>query len=244
MRLAKRARMVGIIAAGFRPYFEDGGVPADRIMRLRNWTRRVAPSVPRAEMRRRFGWAEDEFICVHGGNMGHKQGLDNLLDTADLLRDTGIRIALVGDGNDRERLERIARERDLRAVQFVPLQGPGDWEATMDASDVLLVNQRPSVADMSLPSKLTSYFASGKPVIAAVSSDSETAAEIASADAGIIVPPVDAPALRDAILQLKRDPLRAETLGARGQGYADTTLSRAQALSGYDDFIARLLEPV
>ena len=127
------------------------------------------------------------------------------------------------------------------AVEFIPLQGPGNWEATMDASDVLLVNQRSSVADMSLPSKLTSYFASGKPVVAAVSPDSETAAELLAADAGIVVPPADAPALREAILELKNDPSRADALGARGRVYAETTLSQAHALAEYDEFISRIL---
>ena len=57
--------------------------------------------------------------------MGHKQGLDTLLDTADLLRDARVRISLVGDGNDRTRLEQQARDRGLSNVQFVELQGPG-----------------------------------------------------------------------------------------------------------------------
>jgi hypothetical protein len=59
-------------------------------------------------------------------------------------------------------------------VQFLPMQGPGRWEELMQASDVLLVNQRASVADMSLPSKLTSYFPAARPVVAAVAPDSET----------------------------------------------------------------------
>ena len=104
---------MGVIAEGFRRYFEEGGVAPDRIDRLRNWTRRTDPSASRSDMRRRFGWADDDFVCVHGGNMGQKQGLDNLLETAALLPRDGIRIALVGDGNDRARLERIARDRGL-----------------------------------------------------------------------------------------------------------------------------------
>ena len=79
----------------------------------------------------------------------------------------------------------------------------------MQASDVLLVNQRASVTNMSLPSKLTSYFASGRPVIAAASADSETASEIEASGAGIVVPPADPAALRGAILALKNDPTLA-----------------------------------
>lgn len=238
--LAKRAAAVAIIAESFRHYLEEGGVQPAKICRLRNWTHRDEPTETAPETRRRLGWAPTDFVCTHGGNMGHKQGLDNLLDTADLLGGDGVRIALVGDGNDRTRLERQARQRDLGNVDFIALQGPGKWEATMQASDVLLVNQRASVTDMSLPSKLTSYFASGRPVIAAVSADSETAWEIEASGAGLVVPPADPAALREAILTLKNDRTRSQALGTKGKEYAESTLSRDNALAEYEEFIYRL----
>jgi colanic acid biosynthesis glycosyl transferase WcaI len=240
-RLAKGAARVGVIAEGFRRYFVEGGVAPERVDRLRNWTRRAEPSASRSEMRQRFGWGDDDFVCVHGGNMGQKQGLDNLLETAALLPRDGIRIAFVGDGNDRPRLEQIARERDLLNVNFVEMQGPGNWEATMEAADVLLVNQRASVMDMSLPSKLTSYFASGKPVLAAVSADSETAYEIQSAGAGVVVAPSDPEEFRDALLSLRDDRAGTEALGAGGRAYAEQKLARQAALAEYDTFIERIL---
>ena len=240
VRLARRAAAVGIIAEGFRRYLEEGGVSPQRIWRLRNWTRRVAPIESASEMRRRFGWAEDEFVCVHGGNLGHKQGLDTLLGTADLLRGTGVRISLVGDGNDRARLERRARELRLSNVDFIELQGPGNWEATMQASDVLLVNQRASVKDMSLPSKLTSYFAAGRPIVAAASTDSETAYEIECAGAGIVVPPADPAAFRDAILALKTDRALFDRLAVSGSEYASSTLSEDKALDEYESFVSAI----
>jgi glycosyltransferase involved in cell wall biosynthesis len=241
LRLARRASAVGIVADGFRRYLEAGGVPSERIWRLRNWTRRVEPVESAPETRRRFGWHEDEFVCVHGGNMGHKQGLDTLLDTADLLRDARVRVSLVGDGNDRTRLEQQARERGLSNVQFIELQGPGNWEATMQAADVLLVNQRASVTDMSLPSKLTSYFAAGRPVVAAASPDSETANEVESAGAGLVVPPSDPAAFRDAILALKDDQALFDRLAARGAEYARSTLSREAALAEYEAFLSAIV---
>jgi colanic acid biosynthesis glycosyl transferase WcaI len=238
--LAKRAAAVAIIAESFRHYLEEGGVPPETICRLRNWTRRVEPTETVPETRRRLGWGPNDFVCTHGGNMGQKQGLDNLLDAADLLGGDGVRIALVGDGNDRARLERQARERALANVDFIALQGPGKWEAAMQASDVLLVNQRASVTDMSLPSKLTSYFASGRPVVAAVSADSETASEIKAAGAGLVVPPAEPAALREAILALKDDRTRNQKLGTSGKEYAESTLSRDNALAEYEEFISRL----
>jgi glycosyltransferase involved in cell wall biosynthesis len=241
LALARRAAAVGIIAEGFRGYLEDGGVPADQIHRLRNWTRRVDPSETVLETKQRLGWRPDEFICLHGGNLGRKQGLDNLLDAALHLRGGGVRIVLAGDGNDRARLENRARELDLDNVQFIELQGPGRWEAVMAASDVLLVNQRPSVTDMSLPSKLTSYFAAGRPIVAAASNDSETAREIAAADAGSTVAPDDPVALADAILALKESASAAE-LGARGRRYAERVLSPEVVLAEYDRFLEVVMQ--
>jgi colanic acid biosynthesis glycosyl transferase WcaI len=240
LALARHAAAVGVIAEGFRSYLEEGGVAAGQIHRLRNWTRRADPSETLSETKQRLGWRADEFICLHGGNLGRKQGLDNLLDAALHLRDRGIRIVFSGDGNDRERLEDRARELRLDNVQFIELQGPGRWEAVMAASDVLLVNQRSSVTDMSLPSKLTSYFAAGRPIVAAASADSETAREIAAAEAGSVVPPDDPVALSTAILALQQEGA-AEELGARGRRYAENTLFPEIVLAEYDRFLDVLL---
>ena len=240
LTLAARADGVAVIGEGFRRYLEEGGVAPERIRRLRNWTRRTEPTETAAETRKRFGWGGEDFVCVHGGNMGQKQALDNLLETAALLTGDGVRISFVGDGNDRERLQRRARELNLRNVDFVPLQGPGRWEETMQAADVLLVNQRASVADMSLPSKLTSYFAAGRPVIAAASRDSETASEIETARAGLVVPPADPGAFRDAILALRDDAARAAAFGASARSYAQSTLSPPTILAEYEEFVYAL----
>jgi colanic acid biosynthesis glycosyl transferase WcaI len=240
--LARRAGRVGVVAEGFRGYLEAGGVAPEKIERLRNWTRRVEPVETAGETRRRLGWRPEDFIALHGGNMGHKQGLDNLLDAAALLRDPGVRIVLAGDGNDRNRLERRAHELALTNLDFIELQPPGRWEEAMQAADLLLVNQRASVTDMSLPSKLTSYFAAARPVVAAASEASETAHEITSAGAGPIVSPADPAAFCRAILSLKTDRAFAQELGASGRRYAETELSAGKILGDYESFLYALVE--
>jgi colanic acid biosynthesis glycosyl transferase WcaI len=242
LALAARADAVAVIAEGFRRYLEDGGIPPDKIQRLRNWTRRVEPTESAAETRRRLGWTSGEFVCLHGGNMGQKQGLDNLLDTAVLLRDTRVRIVLAGDGNDRPRLQRRAEDLGLRNLDFIELQLPGRWEEAMQASDLLLVNQRATVTDMSLPSKLTSYFAAGRPVVVAASADSETALEMESAGAGILVPPDDPRAFRDAILSLKANRARAAELARSGTNYAENVLAASSILAEYESFVCNLVD--
>ena len=112
-RLARRAKAVGIIAENFSHYLETGGVPGDRIQRLRTWTRRVEPSETREETRRRFGWTPEEFVCLHGATWVRNRDSTTCSRRQLCFADTGVRIALVGDGNDRPRLEREAAAREL-----------------------------------------------------------------------------------------------------------------------------------
>jgi putative colanic acid biosynthesis glycosyltransferase WcaI len=237
LAIARRAAGVAIIAEGFRSYFEAGGVAPEKVVRLRNWTRRVEPQETRELTRARLGWPPGELVCLHGGNMGQKQGLGNLLDAAALLDGETIRIVLAGDGNDRTRLQAEARRRGLVGVEFLPMQGPGRWEELMQASDVLLVNQRASVADMSLPSKLTSYFPAGRPIVAAVLPDSETAREMQVAQAGYVVSPEDPVALRDVLLSLRRNPSGATAFGQCARRYAETYLSAEASLQRHEEFV-------
>ena len=59
----------------------------------------------------------------------------------------------------------------------------------LGAADVLLLSQRASVRGMSLASRLTAYFAAGRPVVAAASPGSEVAAEVRRSEAGVLVRP-------------------------------------------------------
>ncbi|HEX8207818.1 MAG TPA: glycosyltransferase family 4 protein [Solirubrobacteraceae bacterium] len=237
--LARGAKRIAVYADGMRRYFEDGGVPADKIDRVRPWTLNWNPTVDREEMRRRLGW-NGEFICVHAGNMGHKQGLDNVLDAAAKAKDPDVRFVLAGDGNERARLQARAREMGLRNLLFIEPMPWGEYESMLMAADVLVVNQRPTVGEMSFPSKLTSYFPAGRPVVAAVAGDADTAAEVRRSEAGVVVDPSRPEDLAATIEDIKGSPDRGEALGAAGRHYAESVLSREAILREYDQFIARL----
>ncbi|MBI2767156.1 MAG: glycosyltransferase family 4 protein [Chloroflexi bacterium] len=236
LAIARRAAAIGIITPGFREYLEAGGVRPGRIHRVRNWFSGHAPAAGREETRGRLGWGEDEAICLHAGNMGHKQGLSNLVVAGALLAGTKVRIVLAGDGNDRARLEQEAAFTGS-SVTFLGPQEPGAYEAMLAAADVLLVNQLPAVSDMALPSKLTSYFAAGRPVVAAAAAGSEAAKEVRLASAGVVVEPGQPAALAAALQQLLSERARADTLGEAGKAYAARTLTREAALDEYEAMI-------
>jgi glycosyltransferase involved in cell wall biosynthesis len=238
--IVRKAHAVATISDGFSAYLQSAGVPAERIHRVRNWMRFAAPTETRETTRARLGWAATDFVCLHAGNMGHKQGLDNLLKAAQLIRNPQVKIVLAGDGNDRNRLIGLVETLKLQNVSFVGLQPSGQFESMLQAADVLLLNQRNSVGEMNLPSKLVSYFAAGRPVVGAVAARSNASREIEAAGGGILVPPSDGPALAGAIQALMNSPKRAADLGWRGSTYAQQYLNRETCMIGYDEFLGRL----
>jgi colanic acid biosynthesis glycosyl transferase WcaI len=240
---ARRATAVGIIAEGFRPYLASLGVDAKRVHRLRNWTHVEAPSMDRSLVRKQLGLPKDAAVCIHAGNMGYKQSLENVIECARLAaeRDGRLLFVLMGDGNRRSYLEGLAGQYKLPNVRFLPLQSKALFPNALAAADLLLVNQRGTVGDMSLPGKLTAYFVSGQPVIAAVAHDSETAREVAASGAGSVVEPDDPEALLGAIDDLLGDPAKCDRLRAAGKRWAQEKLAAAAALTDYEAFIQALL---
>ena len=127
-------------------------------------------------------------------------------------------------------------------MKFVDPLPSSDFARALAAADILLVNERPGFVEMAVPSKLTSYFSSGTPVVAATDWRSTTAAEVAAAQAGEIVPPGDPEALLAKILELRSDPARARGLGANGPGFVERVLRRDTALTAYEEWVHQLVE--
>ena len=116
-----------------------------------------------------------------------------------------MRFVLLGHGSERERLQG-ARRRHLARCSFSSPLNDADFAAALASADSLLVNELPGVSEMAVPSKLTSYFSAGRPVVAATDVTGITAEEIRAADAGVVVPAGDPEALLDAAIALAADP--------------------------------------
>jgi colanic acid biosynthesis glycosyl transferase WcaI len=244
-RIARGATALGIIAEGFRSYLESLGVAPEQIHRVRNWLHVEKPTVDRSTVRRHLDLPVNAVICLHAGNMGYKQGLANVIECARLAADAEPRLlfVLMGDGNQRQGLVRLSQRYRLRNLRFLPIQPAKLFTSVLAAADMLLVNQRESVTNMSLPGKLTSYFASGRPVVAAVSPQSETARELVDTGAGVLVAPDEPGLLLEAIRKLAADTACQERLGAAGKRYVSSALSADHSLAGLETLIGATAVP-
>ncbi len=236
-----KARTVAIASDSFRPYLESIGVDERRIVDLPNWSHLGAPSAYRAATRKRLGWPADYTVVLHAGNMGLKQGLDQVVAAArraDVLA-TPVMFVLMGEGSQRTALE--AQAQGIERLRFLPFQAEDEVPNILDAADVFLVSERATVIDMSLPSKLTSYFAAGRPIVAAVPASGSTAREILQAGAGVIVPIGNADELNRVVATLREDSELTDTLGAAGRLYAESALDIGSARARIDLLLEQTL---
>ncbi len=144
---------------------QEKGVAAEKVIFFPNWSevarfRDVAPADV-AALRAQLGLAEAHKIVLYSGNIGEKQGLENVIDAAAALSDKPWQFVIVGQGGGKARLEKMARERGLQNIQFFPLQSYDALPALLKMADCHLVVQKRGAADAVLPSKLTNILAVG-----------------------------------------------------------------------------------
>lgn len=241
-RVLRAASGVAVIHDRFVTVLNTAGVDSRALTVIRNWTHLGVTAAPSSQdlidVRRKYGWGADELIAVHAGNMGVKQGLENVVAAARLaaaeLPSQTIRFVLLGDGNQRPRLQE--QGVGVGSLEFIKPLPDSEFRALLHAADVLLVNEKPGVGDMAVPSKLTTYFTTGKPVVAATDQSSGAAAEIRSAAAGVIVAPADPRALLDATLAIGRNRPAAAKFGEAGKRFAQHVLDSSTAIRRYDEW--------
>lgn len=232
-------RVVAIHDDFARYMVSDLGVDESRVDVVRNWSHLdQRKDVDRRVSRAEFGWQDDQTVVVHAGNMGVKQGLENVVNAARLAekRGSAVRFVLLGEGSQKLRLQTLGE--GLKNLDFLPPVDDQLFQAALQSADVLLVNESAGVVGMSVPSKLTSYFTSGRPVIAAVDSSGTAAHEVRAAGAGFVIDPGNPLALVEQAERAAAQPEMLHELGENGRSYVARTLSSRTAVDRFEALLS------
>lgn len=162
------------------------------------------------------------FNLVFAGNLGTAQALSSVLDAAAMLADLPeVRFVLVGSGQCSDWLAEQVRKRGLDQVLLPGRFAPEAMPAILAQASALLVTLTadPAMA-LTVPSKVQSYLAARRPIVAAL--DGEAARVIAEAGAGLVCAPADAQALALTVRKLlaMSEGARAQMGGAGGRYHA------------------------
>lgn len=159
----------------------------------------------------------DKFIICYAGTFGMAQGLDVILDTAELMSDErDIHFLLIGDGAERGKIVRRAGELKLPNLTIIPLQLKGGITRYIARSNIGLVTlKNHPLFQTVVPSKIFEYAALKKPVILATGKG-EGANIVEKHDCGLVIDPEDSTKLKEAILKLYSDSSLRKRLGGNG----------------------------
>lgn len=223
------------------------GKSNEKVRVIPNWvdTDFIRPSERMNRFREEHGLG-NAFVVSFAGVLGYSQDLDVVLEAARLIgagpQTSEILFLIVGDGVEKPRLERKAREMGLSNVRFLPMQPRDRYPEVLHASDVCLATLHAEVKTPVVPSKILSIMAAGRPVVAALNLDGDAPRLIAEARCGLCVPPEDPKALAEAILRLYHDPRLREELGGNGRRYAEKHLSLAACVERYEALLREVMQ--
>lgn len=183
-------------------------------------------------------WAPG-FTVLFAGNLGRAQGLGAVLDAADRLRDmTGLQWVLMGDGAMRAWLLEEVGRRGLQDRVILPgRRPPEEMPFHFAAADLLLISLADDpVLARTVPSKLSSYLAAGRPVVGAVAG--EPASIIQASGAGEAVAPEDGAALAEAVVRLRMLPEEArQAMGRAGRAYYEAHFTKAACVNQLESIL-------
>ena len=219
----RHAARVSGITQGMLKAFRGKGVPQEKLVYFPNAIGLKTNEAPpqRGAFRKRHGFAEDEFLAVYAGNLGVKQGLEVLLETAALLREQRIRFLICGDGAQREVLAARAAEMKLPNFSMLPLQADGDYRALLVDADVCFITQQAGAGNSFFPSKLLGLLAESKPVVTVAAPECELALSLREGNFGVNVPPGEPRELATLLEALAKDRQRLAEYGAAGRRYVE-----------------------
>ncbi len=179
-----------------------------------------------------------EFLAIFAGSLTMSAGIMMYVQVAERLKDTnGITILLVGDGSDRQQLEKEIASKKMNNIRVIHPLLPEDVPEVQAAADVLLLSLSGDSAQNAAPSKQVSYMFSGRPIVASISSEGTPARIIVDADAGFVLPPDDPQAVADLLIKLADDPSSLSKLGENARRYAVDNFSKRIVLPRLADLI-------
>ena len=162
---------------------------------------------------------------MFAGNIGAAQSLDTVLKAAEILKDIpDLRWHIVGDGSELEHLKAVAAEKHLDQVIFYgrrPAEEMPDFYAKADAMLVTLTADK--FISLTLPGKVQTYMAAGKPIIGAANGEIPNA--IQAANCGFCAEAEDADGLAEAVQKFLNLPNK-EALGLNAQKYYEHNFTK------------------
>jgi len=242
MLVFRQAKKITVISPGFKRNLVKKGIDGNKIEIFYNSAYEGSYELPKFDpaLAKKLK-LEGFFNVLYAGNLGPAQGIENIIEAADLLRDNkSIQFILAGAGTETARLKAIVKKKKIKSVRFFGWQKMDFMPTLYSLCQAIMVHLTDdALFKITIPGKTQSCLLSGRPVIASIAGDGREL--ILKAKAGIAAEPMNPVSLSRAINKIyKLNKKSAERMGKNGRDFYYANLSPEVQIPRYEKMFLRI----
>ncbi|KKB09794.1 glycosyltransferase family 4 protein [Devosia chinhatensis] len=220
IKLLKSSDRVIVIADAFKSLLNGWGMDTRSMVVIENW----APLEDIPMLRPDNDWAMKNLRpgrkrIIYSGTLARKHNPDMLLHLA---RNLDVDVHLFSQGSNADYVQSVAAKEGLDNMIVRPWVAVHDLPSMLASADILYAVIEKDAGHFSVPSKVLSYLAAGRAILASIPQDNLASMNIQRAEAGMVSAPDDLNGLLSNARQMLEDDSLRQRFGANGRAYAET----------------------
>lgn len=180
---------------------------------------------------------QGKFIFQFAGNLGHAQGLNNILDAISLIKNEDLHFLFIGSGAMESEIKLAAKNSLLKNISLIGFQDRSNQNDFLNACDVALITLSDGMLGLGVPSKAYNIMAAGKPILIIADNASEISMCVKEYNLGWIVEPNNPKLLSDTFEMIYKDFSSGKVNIENSRIVAEKYFAKDIILSQYDHFI-------
>jgi putative colanic acid biosynthesis glycosyltransferase WcaI len=238
----RRAQGVVAISPAFMDLYSRWGVQGENVRVIPNWAPldEIFPARRDNEWAARHGLPGCSVRLLYSGTLGRKHNPLLLLELLRSLHARGVdaHLTVVSEGEGAEVLQGSVSDEEKELVTFLPFQRAEDLSEVLSSADFLISLLEPLASSFSVPSKVLSYLAVGRPVVGLMPGDNPASEDLRTAG-GFVGPPsqTGATAAGEWIAQVVATPGLAGRLCAASRALAEDRFDVHRVTTAFEEVI-------
>jgi len=168
-----------------------------------------------------------KFIVMYSGNLGYKEDLEIILDTARCFtKSENVKFVILGGGARKNELINKVNSENISNILFLPYQEKKDLKYSLSAADLHIIATKKELSSIIVPSKIYGIMASGRPFLSWMKKDSEIGEIVTNYKCGINLDPVSLELIIEKIKWCQKNPDVLDAMGNNGRVAAEECFDR------------------
>ncbi len=238
-----QATHISVLSAGFKKIIHEKGVHEKKISVIPVWVddQKIKP-LPKGNWFRQKYNLENKFVLMYTGNMGVTSSLEDVVKAAFLMKENDqIYFVMIGEGIKKNYILDFIEKNKLKNILLLPYQPREKYNEVLAAADIGMVTLNNYSSSYSLPSKIFTIMASGRPVLAISTNSSEIASLISEESCGVNVESGVPKLFSESILKIKHDKNRLAYYSENGRQAIKNKFSRDKCTIAFEKLFKEII---